>query len=326
MKQINFGILGPGKIANRFVDAFIHVPSARVIAVASRDENKAKEFAKKKNIPKVHPNYEALCNDPEVDVIYIATPHPYHYEQTLLCLNHGKAALCEKPMSLNLKQTREMIEVARSKKIFLMEGMWSRFFATTHKTLELIKSGAIGDVKFVHADFGFAGPVDLNNRLYNMALGGGAQLDVGVYSLFFALLVLGKPSEVKAFSELAPTGADLTTSALLKYKDGAIAHVMSSIVADSMKEAHVVGTLGRIAVQTPWHKSQKVTLKLNTGEEKGFNFPHSGNGFEFQIEHVAQCLSAKKTESELMPHSLSLIMVEVSDEIRRQGGVRYAVD
>ena len=112
MKQINFGILGPGKIANRFVDAFIHVPSARVIAVASRDENKAKEFAKKKNIPKVHPNYEALCNDPEVDVIYIATPHPYHYEQTLLCLNHGKAALCEKPMSLNLPS----FEPSRDKK------------------------------------------------------------------------------------------------------------------------------------------------------------------------------------------------------------------
>ena len=128
MKQINFGILGPGKIANRFADAFIHVPSAKVIAVASRDENKAKEFAANKNIPNVHPNYEALVSDPDVDVIYVATPHPYHHEQTLLCLNHGKAVLCEKPMSLNLKQTREMIDLARSKKIFLMEGMWSRFF------------------------------------------------------------------------------------------------------------------------------------------------------------------------------------------------------
>src|SRR4051812_31176436 len=208
MNPIRFGILGPGKIANRFADAFQYVPTAKVYAVASRDAGKAKEFAAKTGAEKSYGTYEALAEDPGVDVIYIATPHPYHYEQTLMCLKHRKAVLCEKPMSLNLRQTTEMINLAKTKKIFLMEGMWSRFFATTRKTLEIISSGAIGEVRFVNADFGFAGPVNVDSRLYDLALGGGAQLDVGVYPLFLSLLLLGKPNEVKAMSHLASTGAD----------------------------------------------------------------------------------------------------------------------
>src|SRR3954467_13700569 len=148
MNPIKFGILGPGKIANRFADAFQYVPSAKVYAIASRDAAKAKEFAAKAGAEKSYGTYEELLSDPRVDVIYIATPHPYHYEQTLMCLNHGKAVLCEKPMSLNLRQTTEMINLAKRKKIFLMEAMWSRFFATTGKTLDLISSGVIGEVKF----------------------------------------------------------------------------------------------------------------------------------------------------------------------------------
>jgi predicted dehydrogenase len=326
MTQVKFGILGPGKIANRFADAFKYVPDAKIYAVASRDAEKADQFATRYGAQKAYDSYEQLADDPDVDVIYIATPHAYHHEQTLMCLNKGKAVLCEKPLSLNLRQTTEMIDLAKRRKIFLMEGMWSRFFATTHKTLELIASGVIGDVKFVHADFGFAGPVNMESRLYNLALGGGAQLDVGVYPLFFSLLLLGNPYEVKALSHLASTGADTVTNALLTFHSGAVAHIHSSIVSDSVKEAHVIGTLGKIIIQSPWHKSEKVTLKLNSGETEEFSFPHSGNGFEFQIDEVVRCLKAGKTESDLMPFSLSLMMAEVSDEIRRQGGVRYAVD
>ncbi len=322
----NVGILGPGKIANRFADSFKHVPEAKVYAIASRDENKAKEFAAAHNVEKYYTSYEQLVKDPAVDLIYIATPHPFHYEQSLLCLNHGKAVLCEKPLALNLRQATEIVAAAKKTKTFFMEGMWSRFFPTIHKTIDLLKSGAIGEIKSLHADFGFSGPVNLEGRLYNMALGGGAQLDVGVYPMFFALLVLGKPDEIKAFSQLASTGADTTTQALFKYKSGAIAHILSSIVADSPKDAHIMGTLGRITVQTPWHKSEKVTLRLNSGETTEFAFPHSGNGFEFQLQHVVRCLEAGETESDEMPHSLSLMMAEVSDEIRRQGGVKYAVD
>lgn len=322
----NFGILGPGKIANRFASAFQYVPNAKVYATASREIQKAKEFATTYGAEKFYSSYEDLLKDPAVDVVYIATPHPFHHEQTLLCLKYGKPVLCEKPLAMNTRQASEMIAASQRTNTFLMEAMWSRFFPTTHKALELIQSGAIGEVKFLQADFGFAAPVNLDNRVYKLALGGGAQLDVGVYPMFLALLALGKPDEIKAFSQLAPTGADVTTSALFKYKNGVIAEILSSIVTDSPKEANIMGTLGRITIESPWHKSEKVSLRLNSGEVKEFPYPHSGNGFEFQIQEVVRCLEGKKTESDLMPHGLSLLMAEVSDEIRRQGGVKYADD
>jgi len=326
MSTINFGILGPGKIANRFATAFEHATGGKVSAVASRDETKAKEFAATYNIDKVYTSYEALINDPDVDVIYIATPHPFHYEQTLLCLRHGKPVICEKPLALNYRQANEMIQAARTENVFLMEAMWSRFFPATKKALELVRSGVIGEIKYMQSDFGFAAPLNPENRVYNMDLGGGAQLDVGVYPLFLALLFLGEPDEVKSISHLAGTGADTTTSALLSYKNGSIANVLSSIVTDSPKQADIMGTLGRITMHTPWHKSQLITLRLNSGEITEFPFPYPGNGFQFQVEEVIHCLQAGKKESDLMPHSLSLLMAQVSDEIRKQGGIVYDAD
>lgn len=326
MKDIHFGIIGPGKIANRFASSFEHAKGGKVYAVASRDEQKAKEFAATYGIGKVFTSYEAMLKDPAVDVIYIATPHPFHHEQTLLCLNHGKAVICEKPLALNYKQASEMIATARKNNVFLMEAMWSRFFPATKKALELVQTGVIGELKYMQADFGFAAPVNFDNRVYNMALGGGAQLDVGVYPLFLALLFLGKPDEVKSMSQLAETGADTVTSALLSYRNGSIANVWSSIVTDSPKQADIMGTLGRITMHTPWHKSQMITLRLNSGDVTEFSFPYPGNGFQYQVEEVVHCLQQGKKESDLMPHSLSLLMAQVSDEIRRQGGVIYAAD
>lgn len=324
--MIHFGILGPGKIANRFASSFEHAQGGKVYAVASRDEAKAKEFAATYNIEKIYTSYDDLINDPQVDVIYIATPHPFHYEQTLRCLRNGKAVICEKPLALNYRQANEMIQAARIENVFLMEAMWSRFFPATKKTLELVESGIIGDIKYLQADFGFAAPLNPDSRVYNMDLGGGAQLDVGIYPLFLALLMLGKPDEVKAFSQLASTGADEVTSALLTYNNGSLANVMSSIVTDSPKQADIMGTLGRITMQTPWHKSQLITVRLNSGEVSEFAFPYPGNGFQYQVEEVISCLQADKKESDLMPHSLSLLMAQVSDEIRKQGGVVYEAD
>jgi len=326
MGIINFGIIGPGKIANRLASSFEHAKGGKVYAVASRDEAKAKEFATTYKIEKIYNSYEALVKDPAVDVIYIATPHPFHFDQTLLCLKNGKAVLCEKPLALNYRQVSEMIDTARTNNVFLMEAMWSRFFPATKKVVELIQSGTMGEVKYLSADFGFAAPYDLNNRVYNMTLGGGAQLDVGVYPMFLALLLLGKPDEVKALSKLATTGADETTAALLSYKNGSMAHILSSIVTDSPKQADIMGTKGRIIMQTPWHKSQQITMKLNSGETEEFSFPYPGNGFQYQVEEVIACLNTGKKESDLMPHSLSLLMARVSDEIRKQGGIKYSVD
>jgi predicted dehydrogenase len=323
---INWGILGPGKIANRFASSFINISTGKLRAVASRDSEKAKVFAKQYSIPVSYDSYEALINDPEIDVIYIATPHPFHAEQTLLCLNAKKAVLCEKPLTLNHTLASRLVTAARQNDTFLMEAMWTRFFPTTIKTLELINKGSIGDVKYLRADFGFKAPYNEASRLFDLSLGGGAMLDVGIYPLFLALLILGKPTEIKSFAHLSATGADEITNALLYYKHGAIANILSAIVTDTPKNAEIIGTEGTITIHTPWHKASVVTLQKNSGDEERFALPYSGTGFEFQIEEVNHCLQNNKKESDLMPLNFSLMMTEVSDAIRAQCGIKYIED
>lgn len=323
---INWGIIGPGKIANRLATAFGKHPSAKLYAVASRDISKAKSFAAQYNISNVYDSYEKLTDDPNVDVIYVATPHTFHHEQTLLCLNKKKPVLCEKPLTLNHHLAKEMVAAARKNKTFLMEAMWTRFFPATHKMLEIIRSGKIGDVKYMRADFGFKAPYDEQSRVFNIKLGGGAMLDVGVYPLFLSLLVFGRPEKITSLAQLSKTGADETTNALLHYKSGALTSILSSVVMDTPKTAEFFGTEGRLTMHTPWHKAMDLTVRLNDGSEENFSFPYEGNGFEFQIAHVTDCLLNNKTESDLMPLDFSLMMAEVSDEIRKQCGIKYPED
>jgi len=321
---INWGIIGPGKIASRFASSFKTIPNAKLYAVASRDIKKANTFAKTYDIEKCYDNYESLANDATVDVIYIATPHVFHREQSLLCLTNKKAVLCEKPLTLSHNDAIDMVGCARSNNVFLMEAMWSRFFPTTIKALELVQQGAIGDVKYLRADFGFKSPdYDPKSRLFDLSLGGGSLLDVGVYPLFLALLILGRPENIKSFASLAPTGADEVLHAALHYKDGAIASILSAIVIDTPKDAEIMGTRGTITIHTPWHKANALTLKDNDGAEKRFDFPYNGTGFEYQIQEVIQCLQNDQKESSMMPLDLSLLMAETSDEIRRQCGIQY---
>ena len=322
-RSINWAILGPGKIAHKFADAFRSVPDAKLYAIASRDTARGKEFAAKFKVPKTYDTYEALVADPGVDIVYIATPHPFHYEQTLLCLNHKKAVLCEKPLTMSLGNASEMISLARSNGTFLMEAMWSRFFPATIKTLELIRAGAIGEIKFLHADFGFAAPYNPEGRVFNLKLGGGAQLDVGVYPMFLALLIFGKPEKIQALAHRAPTGADETTSAQFYFKNGSIAQIMSSVVADTPKQAEIIGTQGTLVIHSPWHKSQAITVTKNKGEQKTFDFPYPGIGFEFQLAHATLCIQDGLQESTLMPHALSLWMAGAADDILNQCGVVY---
>ena len=322
-RVINWAILGPGKIAHKFADAFRSVPDAKLYAIASRNAPRGKEFAGKFKVPRLYNTYEALVADSEVDIIYIATPHPFHYAQTLLCLNHKKAVLCEKPLTMSHKNASEMVALARSMSTFLMEGMWSRFFPATIKTLELIRAGVIGEIKFLRADFGFVAPYDPEGRVFNLKLGGGAQLDVGVYPMFLALLILGKPEKIQGLSRRALTGADETTSAQFFFKNGSIAHIVSSVVVDTPKQAEIIGTLGTIVMHTPWHKAQTITVKMNSGETKPIDLPYSGLGFEFQLAHVTECMQDGLKESSLLSHDLSLTMAETADEILRQGGIVY---
>jgi predicted dehydrogenase len=321
---IRFGILGPGKIANRFCEALQTLTGdAQIYAVASRDEQKAKEFAGKFNIPKYYVSYEQMIADPQMDVVYIATPHPFHFEQAKLCLLNGKAVLCEKPMTVSLKQTSALVEIARVQKVFLMEAMWSRFIPALVKVKELLDDDAIGEIKFLHADFGFISPNDLNLRTFNKALGGGAQLDVGVYPMFLTLWLLGKPESIKAHASLATTGADDNTSALLGYKNGAAASIYSSFVSDSVKDAVIMGTKGSITIHAAWHKATAYTVKKNNEQPEYFELPYKSNGLQFQAIEVIQCLREGKTESSKLPLDMSLLMAQTADEILKQIGVSY---
>ncbi len=324
MKQkINWGILGPGKIAHKFADAFKSVGDATLLAIASRDTARGQQFAAEFGAARVYGNYQDLVSDPAIDAVYIATPHPYHYKQTLLCLEHGKAVVCEKPLTTNYADTGELISLARRSHVFLMEGMWSRFFPATLKAYDLVRSGAIGKVRYMRADFGFMAPYNPASRVFNLELAGGAQLDVGVYPMFLALLLLGQPGKIQAAADLAETGADASTSVQFEFAGGALAQIFSSVTADSPKQADIVGDKGTLTMHTPWHKSQRLTLAPNGAEPHVFDFPFTGFGFEYELAHATACLREDLKESPLMPLDLSLTMAMTADEILRQCGVRY---
>lgn len=326
MKPIyRFGIMGPGKIAAKFCESLQTISNeAKVYAIASRDGVRAKEFALKFKASKYYSSYQELVEDPDVDIVYIATPHPFHFEQALLCLEHSKAVLCEKPLTLSFKQTNKLVEIARKKNVFLMEAMWSRFIPALVKMKELIDQGEIGKIKFMHADFGFIAPSNLEMRTFNKSLGGGAQLDVGVYPMFLTLWLLGKPDYIKAYAGLASTGADENTAALLGYKSGAVASIYSSFVSDSQKEAIITGTKGTITIQPAWHKATSFILKKNDANQSElFEFPYHSNGLQFQAIEAIQCLREGKTESKKLSLDMSLLMAETADEIKQQIGVEY---
>lgn len=322
-KIFKWGIIGPGKIAQKFAGALAAVPNATLHAVASRAIEKAKQFATEYKAPFFYDNYETLANNKEIDAVYIATPHSFHHAHVLLCLQKKKAVLCEKPMSVNYASTAEMIKAAKENDVFLMEAMWSRFLPIINKTLELIQEGVIGELKYVNADFGFVAPFNKDSRLYDLKLGGGSLLDVGVYPLFLALLLLGKPDEIKAFAHLAITGADETTSAILFYKNGTMANILSSVVAQTPITAEITGTEGTIILDRPWYKGTSIRVRKNDVVTHNFSVPYAGNGFEFQIQEVQACLQKGLTESSLMPLDFSLEMSRIMDEISGISHIMY---
>ena len=323
MKDYKWGIIGPGKIAAKFAAALPLAGRATLEAIASSNEDRAKEFAGKFGAARFYTRYEDLATDPQIDAVYIATPHGFHAEHALLCLRHGKAVLCEKPMALSGRQVQTMIDAARENKAFLMEAMWSRFLPVIDKTLELIRDHQLGTVKSVRADFGFLAPFNPEGRLYNLRLGGGSLLDIGIYPLFLCLLLLGEPDTIHAAGHLAPTGSDESCQAILHYQDGRSAMISSTLACQTSISAEIAGTAGMIQLPTPWYKNDKLTL-LRPGEEaKTLTVEPMVNGFEYQIREVTACLDKGILESPLHSHADSLLLSRTMDAIREQIGVKY---
>lgn len=322
---IHWGILGTGSIARKFATGLSVLPDAKLAAVGSRGQETAEAFGDEFDVPRRHPSYEALANDEQVDVIYVATPHSLHRENTLLCLAAGKAVLCEKPFAINAAQADEMIAAARARGLFLMEAMWTRYLPATVKLRELLAAGAIGDVRLVAADFGFRAGADPGRRLFNPALGGGALLDVGVYPVSLASMIFGGPPErIASLAALGETGVDEQAGMVLGYDDGRLAVLHTAIRTRTAHEAQVYGTDGRIRVPDFWHATH--LLVVRGGREERVDAPFDGNGYNHEAAEVMDCLRGGRTESDVMPLDESLSVMQTLDRIREQWGLRYPME
>lgn len=323
MQKIRWGILATGNIAHNMAAALQIVDEAELVAVASRTQANADAFGDEWQVPRRYSSYEALAADPEVDVVYIATPHTYHYDNMKLCLNGGKHVLCEKPLTLDAQQAAECIAFAREKKLFLMEAMWTRFFPAMVQIRDWLREGVLGEIKVVQADFSFNLAFDPASRLYDPELGGGALLDVGIYPLSFATMVLGLPERWQGYAQLSQTGVDELDAITLIYERGAVALLSCSLRINRPQEAWIMGTKGYLKIHEKFFQPHHITLHLDDGEAIIYEFPYEGDGYAHEVREVHACLQAGKLESDIMPLDESLALMNLMDELRAAWGVRY---
>ena len=324
--MIRWGILGAGGIAGTVGADIAASPHSEIVAVAARELSRARAFADARGIPRAYGSYAELVADPEVDVVYIATTHAQHHEHALLALRAGKPVLVEKAFTLNARQAREVVAEARARRVFCMEAMWTRLNPLLRLAVELAGDGSIGEVLAVRADLSKLFPYDPTHRLYDLAAGGGALLDLGVYPVMLATMFLGRPDTIQAMGTLAPTGADLTVLQQWKYADGRLAQLYCSAAGPSPFGALVTGTDGWISVEPRMHRPQRLVVSTSEGRDEIPAPPVEGNGYGLQVAEVERCLAAGLLESDEIPLDDTVMIMEIMDEVRRQLGVRYPAD
>jgi predicted dehydrogenase len=323
-KKIRWGIIGLGKIAHKFAHDLLLSENTILHGVASRNSEKAKAFSEQYNSFSYYDSYEAIAKDPNIDVIYVATPHPFHFESTMMCFQYGKHVVCEKPMGMNAEEVKTMIREARTKKLFLMEGMWTRFIPTTLKVLELLNSNVIGKLQSIRADFGFIGDGNPEGRLYNKKLGGGSLLDIGIYPVYLSLLTLGLPTNIKAMARMTETEVDSFCAMLFDYENSAKAILESTIEGNTAIEALLYGSTGMIKMHSRWHHAEKISWYNNGQLRETIDLPYKGNGYFHEIEEVNNCLRNNKTESDKLPLQISLDLITTLDQVRKKIGLHYS--
>jgi predicted dehydrogenase len=315
---VRWGILGTGGIASEFVIDLRLTESGLVVAVGSRSQQSADRFADEFGIAARHASYESLVADPNVDVIYVATPHPMHHDNAILALRAGKHVLVEKPFTMNAQEAREVVRVARENGRFAMEAMWTRFLPHIAVIRDWLARGVLGDIVTVSADHGQWFPEDPEFRLFAPALGGGALLDLGVYPVSFASMVLGKPSRIVALIDPAVTGVDAQTSMLFGYDSGAQAVLTCTLRALSPTRAAIVGTAARIEIEGDFYAPAPMTLIPRTGAPTRIESLHAGRGLRHQADEVARRLAAGELESPLMPLDETISIMETMDAVLAQ--------
>lgn len=319
--NLRWGILGLGKIANKFAKDLTLVDGCELTAVASRSKEKSEQFGALHGAKYTHFSYDDLFNNPEVDIIYIATPHNSHMEYAITAMKHKKHVLCEKPLAINRSQVKMMIDTAISNNVFLMEAFWTRFNPTMEAVLSKLNKGVVGEVNFISADFSFYRDADPESRLLNLDLAGGSLLDVGVYPIFLAYLIMGYPQEILATAIKHETGADLQTAAILKYGSG-LANISCGFRSASDMVAKIYGTEGKIFIDKVWHESEGYRIEKDE-DVVAFSLPKNGKGFTYEIQECVDCIQKGWIESKKWSHQDSLNLISICDEIRGQIGLVY---
>jgi predicted dehydrogenase len=349
-----WGIIGTGGIARAFAKGLSLLPEAKLVAVGSRTQAAADRFAKDFRAPRAHASYEALAADPEVDIVYVATPHVLHRDNSLLALRNGKSVLCEKAFAINAVEAADVFRLAGEKNLFVMEALWTRFLPAIVRVREMLASGTIGRPCWLAADFGFKAPYNPKSRIFDAALGGGALLDVGIYPISLASMVFGPPAGISARARLGATGVDEQDAILLSYEGGRLATLNACVTMTTPTEAIIAGEKGILRIHTPFFRPRRISVGLNKlaglGEKKtawlrraarmvpavsrlreslegrhgrSIRIPYQGNGLHYQAAEVMRCLGRGLTESPVMPWSETLSIMETMDEIRAQWGLVY---
>jgi len=325
----NWGVIGPGRIAHKFADAVSICPDARIFAVASRSIERADRYGDAWEIDCRYDNYQELVADPRVDAVYVSTTHPQHFECIKLCRESGKPVVCEKPLTMNAWQTEQVINLAREKKVFLMEAMWTRFLPVFRQVERWLAEGRIGEVQMVHAAFGFDNPWFDEDRHVDLRNGGGALLDLGVYNVALACRILGgEPAEIASQAAMFRTGADAKSSVLLRYTGGAMAVLTNALTVELQGDAVISGSKGSIRLPQHWRaiKAELILPQpppkapMTTVFEAGFN---GGNGYQFEVQEAMARIRAGELESPLMPWADSLAISRIMTAVRRQWGMVY---
>ena len=319
--MIRWGVAGPGGIATDFAEAMQLVDGGEIVAVASRSSERADAFGDRFGIATRYGDYAALADDPDVDVVYVATPQSRHEVDAVLYLKAGKHVLCEKPCALNARQVQRMVDEARRGGLFLMEAVWSRFLPAYRALVDVVGSGRVGELLLVEADFGFSLPFDPDHRLYRADLGGGGLLDLGIYPFQLCALLLGHPEHVVAEGIIGQTGVDEQVAAVLRHRAGALGVVKAGITVGMSCTARIAGSQGVVEIPAFMHCPTSITVRSRGGVEE-IEAPWE-HGLRFEIDEVHRCLAAGLTESPLMTLDESLGLAATLDEIRAQIGLRF---
>ena len=322
--KIRLGILGAGRIVGRVMPDMHRLENVEITAIAARDLERAQEAAARYHIPHAYGSYLELAQSREVDLVYIATPHPFHVEQAMLMMNHGKHVICEKPMTINQDETQQMIDCARENGVFLMEAMWTRFLPCVQELMRMIQDGVIGEVKQVFGEFSWSAQgYDPEDRVFNPALAGGALLDLGVYPLMLCMQLLGSaPEKVQSLCRKSAEGIDMNTSVQMQFAGGAVAQFFCGMDAQGNDVMQIFGTKGHIIVPACWHP-MAFTLCQDGQPEQLFTFDQGEEAYHYEFDHAARCIQQGLQESPVMPLAESLIASRICTEIRYEHGILY---